>query len=736
MAAMKHPTTREKVADSSDHETDFKLNSENLFKRQLPDSLQRYRSYCIIITLLGLIVRVIRISYPDQVVFDEVHFGKFASYYLERRFFFDIHPPLAKMYIAFIGYIIGYDGSFKFDYVGQPYVQNGEVLAPFVSYRLVNAILGTCIIPLVFESLKHLGCYASTCAFGALLFALDNAQVGQTRFIFLDTILLLSIMATLYSCIRFYKLQVVCTSSFTKEWYFWLVQTGFWLSCSMSCKYIGVMTYLSVGLLIIYNLYQLCMSRRCPSLRMFLRHFIQRLNYLVLLPFVVYLFWFWVHFKILKYGGDDNEFMSETFQDSLQFRSEYLGKIDQFQVNIYDNITIKHDVTSVFLGENSDIGLVVSANISSDVNAVWEVLPAFVDDNIDIGEELTLNEAVRLRNVESGKYLSYSNDENSHDYLMVADIPHTFDEYDYTVFQLLPVREIDAFHNVDTHRTVFKIFNEKAGAMIFVSSENSTTSVLNRESIRATRDPSEYCFAGNDWHVDTITNIDESRKQDIFDREVIDYPFFSKWSELQHAMFMYNNDLSSEHAFASHPSSWPLSLSGVLYWTNAEKRDQIYLIGNIITWWFQSFSLLAYALLILCDFVGVKLSNRLVPRYQEVVHGPLLFLFLAWGCHYFPFFLMERQKFLHHYLPAQMIACLFTALFWQTVICASEQNTQEETTEKCEETRGRLLWFYMFISVLVVSCFVFFAPLIYGWPILEPEQVRQREWFNIELNFT
>lgn len=590
---------------------------------------------------------------------------------------------------------------------------------------------------MIFESLRNLNCYASTCLFGSLLFALDNAQVGQTRFIFLDTILLLSIMAVIYSCIRFYRYQVINSTSFTKEWYFWLVQIGFWLSCAMSCKYIGVMSYLSVGIFVACNLWQLCRSDRCPSVRLFLRHFVQRLNYLVLLPFVLYLFWFWVHFKILKYGSDDNQFMSETFQDSLELKPEYLGKIDQFEVHYYDNITIRHDVTGVFLGDFSQTGPIAVVNTSSYAGVVWEVQPVLSEDGTVTDDIAALNDMVRFRNIDTGKYLSTANNSKSGiDYLSIGDISYAVDEYYFTVFQLLPVRPVDSYHNVNTNRTVFKIFNEKAISLVSVSLDNDTIPESGQARIRATTDPDQYEFAGNDWQVDNIMNMNDQRKEEVLEKEVIEYPFFSKWTELQHSMFMYNNDLSSDHAFASHPSTWPLSLSGVLYWTNAEKRDQIYLIGNIITWWFQSFSLLAYVLIIICDNIHIKFSNRLVSQYREVIYGPILFLFLAWCCHYLPFFLMKRQKFLHHYLPAQMIACVFTALFWQTLISSSISDAQEGDDRRRKEIRDRLLWFYMFISVLIVSCFVFFAPIIYGWPILEPDQVKQREWFNIQLNFT
>jgi len=75
----------------------------------------------VLFAAVGIAVRAHRLSDPDSVVFDEVHFGGQAAHYLTRTFFFDVHPPLGKLIFAAVGYLAGFDGSFRFEAIGLPY---------------------------------------------------------------------------------------------------------------------------------------------------------------------------------------------------------------------------------------------------------------------------------------------------------------------------------------------------------------------------------------------------------------------------------------------------------------------------------------------------------------------------------------------------------------------------------------------------------------------------------------
>ncbi len=48
-----------------------------------------------------------------------------------------------------------------------------------------------------------------------------------------------------------------------------------------------------------------------------MKHFWYRVIGLILWPFLLYLSFFWVHFKVLKYSGPGDTFMSPAFQETL-----------------------------------------------------------------------------------------------------------------------------------------------------------------------------------------------------------------------------------------------------------------------------------------------------------------------------------------------------------------------------------------------------------------------------------
>lgn len=104
----------------------------------------------IALWIVALAVRCYRLDAPTSVVyvhtlvcttlwlrgrsFDEVHFGGFASKYLQGRYYFDVHPPLGKLLIAWAGQLFGYEGHFSFNDIGLEYPEN----VPYVEMRYVR----------------------------------------------------------------------------------------------------------------------------------------------------------------------------------------------------------------------------------------------------------------------------------------------------------------------------------------------------------------------------------------------------------------------------------------------------------------------------------------------------------------------------------------------------------------------------------------------------------------------
>lgn len=126
------------------------------------------------------------------------------------------------------------------------------------------------------------------------------------------------------------------------------------------------------------------------------------------------------------------------------------------------------------------------------------------------------------------------------------------------------------------------------------------------------------------------------------------------------------------------------------------------------------------------------------------------FFFLAWATHYFPFFVMGRQLFLHHYLPSHLASTLVTGALVEFVFSAdtadseapagkSGKKTVKHHVSARERFAGQSLvgsWIAMVVILAVVAAsWYFFLPLTYGYPGLSVEQVLRRKWLGYDLHF-
>lgn len=703
---------------------------------------------------LAAYTRFTNISFPERVVFDEVHFGKFASYYLERTYFFDLHPPFAKLLFALVGWLVGYDGKFKFEAINDDYLVNH---VPYVAYRSLSAIQGVATIPVMFLTLKTLGYSVNACLFAALLVCFDNAHVTDSRLILLDATLNLTVALAMLSYAKFstYRLK-----PFTAKWWLWLNLTGILLSLVISTKYVGVLTYVTIGIAVLHELWYWLDYQRGLSMMEFAKHFGARFFSLIVFPFVLYLFWFYIHFLILTKSGPGDNFMSSEFQELLL--ESPLARTSK-AVNFYDIVTIKHKETDAFLHSHpekyplryedgrvsSNTQQVTAVNgddseIIADLNSHWQILPIehqYTNDQSTKVDVYT-NDIVRLKHVGTGGYL-LSHDVASPLRATNEEFTITFDDepnskhFNESLFRIRFAAPGSSANNqnkrtaIKTKATPLRILHvDTVVAMWTHNDEVLPEWGFHHQEVSGNK---KIVDSANVWYFDLIVNLAKDDERSVYvPKKVKSIPFLKKWWELQFLMFHHNNKLSSSHPFASQPGSWPLSLSGVSFWNDNVAKKQIYFIGNVVGFWLQVSFLAIYVGLILADQISRRRNVLiLTDTARSKLYNTLGFFFIGWCAHYFPFYLMNRQKFLHHYLPAHLIAALFSGGLLEFV--CSNNSTSSNKPLGVYYTKLNLLSTAFTLGLIVF--FLWFRPLSYGDVYLPPEQIRARLIFDIKLHY-
>lgn len=249
-----------------------------------------------ILTIAALFTRLWQLSTPNDIVFDEVYFREFASNYLSGAYFFDIHPPLIKLIFAGIGAIFGFSPE---------QVASGDEAT--LALRLLPAIAGALLVPLIYVIARQLGLGRRVAAFAGMLVLLDNALLVESRFVLMDSMLLLTGMGAVSCYLAFRK------SRGGAKWG-WLVSVAVLLGMTASTKWSGLAIVLLIFVLWIYD----SMHTRIKRSRM-----MGEFTVVFATIAAIYAGSFAVHFALLPNSGEGDAFMSWRFQATLQGNSKY-----------------------------------------------------------------------------------------------------------------------------------------------------------------------------------------------------------------------------------------------------------------------------------------------------------------------------------------------------------------------------------------------------------------------------
>ncbi|KAF9068047.1 dolichyl-phosphate-mannose-protein mannosyltransferase [Rhodocollybia butyracea] len=662
----------------------------------------------LVYTLLACYTRFHKIGLSGIVVWDEAHFGKFASHYLKREFYFDVHPPLGKMLVGLAGLLSGYNGGFDFK-SGVDYPPE----VPYVAMRVMLATFGVGMVPLGWFTALELGMTQWAAHLVALMVLFDVGWLCISRFILLDSMLLFFTLFTVFCLSKFHNQQ---SHPFDFDWWTWLAMTGISIGLVTSVKMVGLFVTALVGIYTLEDLWDKFGDLRL-TVKEQAKHWAARVLCLIILPILVFMACFKIHFMILNHSGPGDAQMSSLFQANLRgndFRSNPL------EITIGSKVTIKNmgwgtyptgsnqqQVTCYhYRDENNEFFLWPSWN---DKDTVWEKYGSHDPKDEELrflkhGDVIRLVHAPTTRNIHSHPIpapVTKANWEvSAYGNATIGDIQ------DHWVVEVLSdvVRgdvnryldpkspSVDSRARIHALTTRLRFRHQSLGCYLSATRTSLPTWGFKQIEVSCLKEddvttPTE----GTIWNVESHWND----RLPPADRSLSRSPFLTDFIHLNIAMMASNNalvpDPDKEDLLASKPLDWPFLNVGLRMCGWGDGNVKYYLMGNPVIWWGGAASL------ILVSFVALGLVIRrqrygggrgtrkpapgahngeytknvsgmisrpgdgLTPREWAQFWHVTRIAGGGWALHFLPFLIMGRVTYIHHYLPTLYFAVLMFA---------------------------------------------------------------------------
>ncbi|KAF2397211.1 dolichyl phosphate-D-mannose:protein O-D-mannosyltransferas-like protein [Trichodelitschia bisporula] len=615
----------------------------------------------ILFTFFAFFTRMYKIGLSPIVTWDEAHFGKFGSHYLKREFYFDVHPPLGKMLVGLSGYLAGYNGSFEF--------KSGETYPTDVNYtfmRVFNSAFGALCIPVAYYTAKELKFRKLTVWFITLMVLCENSYTTISRFILLDSMLLFFTFTTVLCWAKFHQLR---HDPFSPEWGLWLMLSGVSIGCVCSVKWVGFFCTALVGLYTIEDLWRKFGDLKMPKSEL-AAHLGFRVVGLIILPMLVYMFSFYLHFLILENSGPGDAQMSSLFQANL--RGTEVGKDSPLELALGSRVTIKnmgygggllHSHVQTY-PEGSGQQQITCYH-HKDANNDWFFYPNRSEPEYVPEDEprfIGNGDIVRLLHAQTGR--------NLHSHTIPA--PVTKADYEVSCYGNLTVGDTkdhwqlevvdDAssrdYSKIRTLTTSFRLKHIDLGCYLRAGNVNLPQWGFKQIEVSCTKDnkpKDKYTH----WNIESHWN----EKLPPSDPGSYKSPFFRDFIHLNVAMMTSNNalvpDPDKQDDLASSFWQWPLLHVGLRMCSWDDNTVKYFLLGNPFVYWGSTAALGAFALLVLWYLVRWQRGYKeLSPTDIDHILYAGIYPVIGWVLHYFPFIIMGRVTYVHHYYPALWFAIL------------------------------------------------------------------------------
>lgn len=618
----------------------------------------------ITVCILTVLTRGYKIDQPAHICWDETHFGKFANHYLNGTFFFDVHPPLGKMLLALAGWFTGYDGSFPFDKPGDQYGDHN-----YVGMRVFCAALGGFCVPLAFLTVWELTHSVAASVLTACFILFDTGCITISQYILLDPPLMFFVMLSIYSLVKF---QTWSHSPFSFDWWGWMLCTGYFLACAFSVKWVGLFVILFAGLSTVQDLWNL-VGDLSLSVFVLIKHLLARVFGLIIVPIMVYLSFFGLHFQFLPYSGPGDGFFSTAFQSTLignQLNKAKLPAVLAYGASItiknyQSSGTLLHSHSALYPKEHPPQQQQITGYSHKDMNNNWKVhKPDSILSDTDPVEYVRNGDIIRLMHVPTMRNLHSHNEKAAiSDNLMQVSgygergVGDTNDNWRIEVIKSGGEKGI-----INTVKTVFRLIHVNTGCAL--TETGNTLPKWGFEQREMACNPITY-------HEGTSWNIESNAHQQVPEVSIklLAPTFLESVYESHIIMAKTNNGFKpKEGEFHSQAWHWPINYRGQVF-SGGDFR--VYLLGNPIIWWFILTTYVIYVTYFLLFEIrsnrGYEYELRMKVKSKRVIKT-CAWLLVGWSLHYFPFYLMGRVLYFHHYFPAFLISTMFSGILLEHLI--------------------------------------------------------------------